>query len=141
MQIERAPWSSYSVDFSALQEAVEQDPYSGLHSHLYHLLALCQQDVFEQMTEKVMMQKQGHKQILEHLKITRFDLCYNPKRYESWERVLSKSSKSKFLIQVVQCVIWSVAAHAQNSLPAITLLLDVHTTLHMRLYMVYVSNS
>jgi len=83
--------SHYSVDFAALQEAVQQDPDSALHSQLYHLLAQCQPDVSDQMTESVMMQQEGHDQILQYLHITRYDLCYHPKRYESWERTLSKS--------------------------------------------------
>ena len=82
---------THSVDFSALQEAVQQDPDSALHSGLYHLLAQCQPDVSDQITESVMMQQEGHDQILQYLHITRFDLCYHPKRYESWERTLSKS--------------------------------------------------
>jgi len=83
--------SYYSIDFAALQEAVQQDPDAALHSQLYHLLAQCQPDVSDQMTESVMMQQEGHDQVLQYLHITRFDLCYHPKRYESWERALSKS--------------------------------------------------
>ncbi len=83
--------SQYSVDFAALQEAVQQDPDSALHSQAYHLLAQCQPDVSDQMTESIMMQQEGHDQILQYLLVTRFDLCYHPKRYESWERTLSES--------------------------------------------------
>ncbi len=82
--------SLYNVDLAALQEAVQQDPDLALHSHLYHLLAQCQPDVSDQITESVMMQQEGHDQILQYLHITRFDLCYHPKRYESWERTLSE---------------------------------------------------
>lgn len=82
--------SLYSVDFAALQEAVQQDPDAGLHSQLYHLLAQCQPDVSDQMTKSIMMQQEGHDQIVRYLRITRFDLCYHPKRYDSWEQTLSK---------------------------------------------------
>ncbi len=83
--------SLYSVDLAALQEAVQQDPDLALHSQLYHLRAQCQPDVSDQITESVMMQQEGHDQILQYLHITRFDLSYHPKRYESWERTLSES--------------------------------------------------
>ncbi|DBA95749.1 TPA: Calcineurin-binding protein cabin-1, variant 3 [Trebouxia sp. C0004] len=88
-QSEAVSASLYSVDFLALQEAVQQDPDSALHSQLYHLLAQCQPDVSDQITESVMMQQAGHDQILQYLRITHFDLCYHPKRYESWERTLN----------------------------------------------------
>ncbi|KAA6420724.1 MAG: hypothetical protein FRX49_09301 [Trebouxia sp. A1-2] len=81
--------SLYSVDFAALQEAVQQDPDAGLHSQLYHLLAQCQPDVSDQMTKSIMMQQEGHDQIVRYLRITRFDLCYHPKRYDSWEQTLN----------------------------------------------------
>ncbi len=91
MQSAAVPASHYSMDFAALQEAVQQDPDMALHSQLYHLLAQCQPDVSDQMTESIMMQQEGHDQILQYLRTTRFDLCYHPKRYESWERTLSES--------------------------------------------------
>ena len=90
MQSEDVPASQYSIDWPALQTAVQQDPEAGLHSQLYHLLAQCQPDVSDQMTDEIMLQQKGHDQILTYLHITRCDLCYHPKRYESWERVLSK---------------------------------------------------
>lgn len=90
VQSEAVPSSLYRIDFSALQKAVQQDPQAGLHSELYHLLAQCQPDVSEQMPDEVMLQQEGHDKILTHLHIIRCDLCYHPRRYESWERVLSK---------------------------------------------------
>ena len=90
MQSEAVPASLYRIDFSALQKAVQQDPQAALHSELYHLLAQCQPEVSEQMPDEVMLQQAGHDQILTYLHITRCDLSYHPKRYDSWERVLSK---------------------------------------------------
>ena len=98
MQSAAVSASHYSVDVAALQEAVQQDSDSALHSELYHLLAQCQPDVSDQMTESVMMQQEGHDQILQYLHITRFDLCYHPKRDESWERTLSKSLPTEYCI-------------------------------------------
>lgn len=90
MQIDGPSGSAYSVDWPALKQAVKQDSDANLHSNLYHLLAQCQPDM--SISEEDMMSQQGHEQIWDYLQITRVDLCYNPKRYESWERVLSKSS-------------------------------------------------
>lgn len=87
----------------ALAEAVRQDPDASLHAELYHMLALCEPDVFERLTQDDLIQQQGHEQIIEYLQLTRFDLCYHPWRYESWERVLSES-----LLSVLPCLLFAV---------------------------------
>ena len=78
------------LNTEALAAAVSQDPDAGLHAELYRMLAQCEPDVFERLSESQLMQQQGHEQIVEYLQLTRFDLCYHPWRYESWERVLSE---------------------------------------------------
>lgn len=84
--------ASAVLDTKALAEAVRQDPDVSLHAELYHMLAQCEPDVFEHLTPDDLIKQQGHEQIVEYLQLTRFDLCYHPWRYESWERVLSESS-------------------------------------------------
>lgn len=78
------------LNTEALVAAVSQDPDAGLHAELYRMLAQCEPDVFERLSGSQLMQQQGHEQIVEYLQLTRFDLCYHPWRYESWERVLSE---------------------------------------------------
>lgn len=75
---------------------MSQDPDAGIHAELYHMLAQCQPDIFERLSENQLIQQQGHNQIVEHLQLTRFDLCYHPWRYESWERVLGEFTSPVF---------------------------------------------
>ena len=92
MQVDPGAAHPFRLDEAALQQAVQDDPDSRVHSQLYHLLAQCQPDMFDDMGEDVILRQEGHEQIQETLLITRYDLCYNPRRYESWERVVSKLS-------------------------------------------------
>lgn len=82
--------TSVDLNTEALSEAVRQDSDASLHSELYHMLAQCEPDVFERLSHDDLIQQQGYEQIVEYLQLTRFDLCYHPGRYESWERVLSE---------------------------------------------------
>ena len=83
--------ASGGLNTEALAAAVSQDPDAWLHAELYNMLAQCEPDVFERLSESQLLKQQGHDQIVEHLQLTRFDLCYHPRRYDSWERVLSES--------------------------------------------------
>ena len=83
--------ASGALNTEALAEAVRQDQDASLHAELYHMLAQCEPDVFERMSHDELIHQQGHDQIVEQLQLTRFDLCYHPWRYESWERILSES--------------------------------------------------
>ena len=86
-QAEAAP---LSLDIEAVAAAVSQDPHASLHAGLYHMLAQCQPDVFERLKEEQLLQQEGHDLIMDHLQLTRLDLCYHPRQYESWESVLSR---------------------------------------------------
>lgn len=77
-------------DSEALTAAIGQDPDASLHAELYHMLAECAVDVFERLDDSLMVQQQGHNLVLKSLELTRCELAYHPRRYESWERVLSK---------------------------------------------------
>lgn len=79
------------IDLQALEQSVTEDPDRDVHSELYHLLTQCESDAPEWQTDgNAMLQEAGHQQVEESLQLTRFDLCYNFHRYESWEKVLSK---------------------------------------------------
>lgn len=95
--------ASGALHTKALAEAVRQDPDASLHAELYHMLAQCEPDVFERLSQDDLIQQQGHAQITEYLQLTRFDLCYHPWRYDSWERVLSESTLS-----VLPCLLFAV---------------------------------
>lgn len=104
--------ASGGLNTEALAAAVSQDPDAWLHAELYNMLAQCEPDVFERLSESQLVKQQGHDQIVEHLQLTRFDLCYNPGRYDSWERVLSESTYPS-CCQVLS----SPVSHAVHNIP------------------------
>lgn len=106
--------ASGALDTEALAEAVRQDQYASLHAELYHMLAQCEPDVLsfshERLSHDELINQQGHDQsLVEHLQLTRFDLCYHPWRYESWERVLSES-----FFCYLPCLLFTVLSAKSN---------------------------
>ena len=81
-------------DLEALKQAVSQDPDADVHASLYHMLLQCEADAAEWESDgKTMLEESGHQQVLQSLELAHFDLCYNFHRYESWEKLLSKSEE------------------------------------------------
>ena len=73
--------------FALLSTDCSSDPYLEVYRNLYYLLAQSEEMSATDKWAGFVLTKEGEEFVEQNTKLFKYDLLYNPSRFESWQRL------------------------------------------------------
>lgn len=86
------------------------DPYMDVYSNLYFFLAQSEEMSATDKWTGFVLTKEGEEFVQQNAALFKYDLLYNPLRFESWQRLANIYDEVRFMISFFPTIIDSVVS-------------------------------